>query len=142
MEMMGDFIQDDEKNLIHVLDLYATHSNTKKQNKLRIIQGLFGMFKQISDLKKACALNKSIAANNPARFVQAQFESELTQRYNAFRKSWGKQLTIHCKSYIKACSLPVVYREDFNILVNDKNIKIEAKDKEFNLSDNDAQVQL
>ena len=100
------------------------------------------MFKQISDLKKTCALNKSIAKNNPARFAWAQFESELTRRYKAFQFSWDKQLTLHCKSYIHACSLPVVYDEDFSILANDKTIKIQAKDKELNLSDDDAQVQL
>ena len=36
----------------------------------------------------------------------------------------------------------MVYKEDFSILVKNKTIKIEAKDKELNLSDNDAQVQL
>ena len=71
-----------------------------------------------------------------------QFESELTRRYKVFHKSWDKQLTLHCKSYIHASSLPVVYDEDFSILVNDKTVKIKAKDKELNLSDDDAQVQL
>ena len=69
MEMMGDFIQDDEKNLVHVLNLYATHSNKKKKDKLRIIQGLLGMFDLISSLKSRSALNKSIKKNNPARFA-------------------------------------------------------------------------
>ena len=36
----------------------------------------------------------------------------------------------------------MVYDEDFSFLVNDKTIKIQAKDKELNLSDDDAQVQL
>lgn len=141
--MKGDFIQDQEKDFVHVLDLYVTHSNTKKQNMLRIIQGLLGMFKQISDLKKACAFGgNQHSQENPARFASTKFESEKLRRYKAFHKSWDKQLTLHCKSYIQAYSLPVVYDEDFSFLVNDKTIEIKAKDQYLNLSDDDAQVQL